>query len=1044
MKRFISLLLVLSIFVLTLAHLSILTIPVGAASGTTPLNSTLYEGTDNYGYTTESSRRVSTASTGHTSLGTLSVNGDNYRVTEYNGYQAVAVTGGSLTFSYAHALKDTSYNGRTWHVGSDSLTTVAGRSVGQSIGDGALVIFKSYDGSGWTNVGVPSVNINNTTVTFTPDGSDVSKGVYYRFVSAAECYYEYTYQSDTVKKYPSYGDAPWYLHTSPAAVGIWILANGWDEPVYSTGYSYTNLAQESIVYVASDAAAVGFRSADTDGVDLSSVGMEDVSPEELKILSKGLSLRDGDTSCSYITLDMLGNTCNKVTCSYNGSTAFNAKNGQTFTDEGRYDFTVTSPFGTTRKTTLYILNPANAAYDQYFGQGLMDQSTRMYSADCPVPLYAAGTAYTILGDAFRPGVYGSILHYADEAAISSETYTVVRTFTDLHQSYTAPLTQSGYYCFDLYSGDPNSAGGQLLHWVFVIAVADSEGYIPSVNYDLLHSIFRSSSYERRVMNVAFPTAGGGSYVFVFPSDQEEEALAFSESIEKRFIETYTDTDGSTYYYYKAAGSTNGIKQRYDDIIELWAALSENARSNVSVGYIIGSEEYGSMTVDQVIENIQTTSLTHDVRVLADDSIRREMMSEEVYLNKFVFTSVADYEVSSVTLIHEDGYEYSIPFGADVSAILDRTGIYTVVERNWASERRYEAVYIHGNDNTAALTLESTVLSKCKDSYVNSMNDGMTFTAHSFSLVSASDRLDSQSLLTVVGEGFRETMLLSEVDNYVIDTVGSYELIFENRVGNQFRIHLTVEPLPILQVNFHDCELPATATTYGCMPDLPVLTREGFTFLGWFDRDGREVTPATFAAEGTVDLYPHFREIPREALVIVTDSFGGHTVYRTTIGEMFPLPAAVAIPGFAVSVTVNGILFSDQFLTVDTESIVISYTYTPIPEETEPNAPPITTPEIGSEPEIETETETEIETEAETETEIEAVADAQTPSEEPHVNIMPVVPIADTEASHETDREETVTDPATDPVSGCSAIVGTSSLLLVLMAVAVAVTFRKKQ
>ena len=1057
MKRLTSLLLLFAVVIMTLAPFSALTVTAADTSDGTALSSVLFEGSDEYGYHPSSDRKVTTASTGHSRLGELRVHGSSYRVTTYHGYQAVAVSGGDISFTFSQALGNSSHNGKEWFVSEDSYTTVAGRSTG-TVGNGALIILKSYDGSHWQHEGVPAVGINNTTQSFSPKGEDVAKGVYYRFLNAVEYGHSYTYQSGTKTVKPSYWDAPWYIHAiSWAAVLIWVEANSYEVPVYSTGYEYTNLLSESTVYVASDAAVVGFRSKDTDTFDLTSLNAEDVTPEKLTVLSKGITLRDGDTSCSYIRLDKLGNTCNKVTCSYNGAPPFTVNDGQILTEAGRYDFTVTSPFGTRRETTLYILDPTNAAYDYYFGNGLMDQSTRMYDPNCPVPLYGTGTAYTILGDANRPGVFGRVLRYADEAAVASETYTVVHTFDDLHQTHRATLDKSGYYCFDLYSGNPETSGGQLIHWVFVLAVADSEGYGPTVNYSLLHSAFRSSSYERSVINVVFPTAGGGNYVFVFPQDQEDEALAFSESIEKRFVETFTDADGNPYYYYKAAGSVNGSKRRYDDLLELWEALDANSRSNCSKGYIIGSEEYASMTVDQIVDNIQTTSLTHDVRVVVDDTVREGLLTEEVFLNGFTFASVADYEVSEVILLHEDGYEYSIPFGVDVSTVLERTGYYTVLEKNWAAERHYNAVYIHGNDNTATLTLESTVLSKCKDSPINQSNDGERRTAHAFSLVSAADRLDSQSLLTVVGEGFRETMLLSEIDHYVIDTVGSYELIFENRQGNQFRIYLTVEPLPTLQVRFHDCGLPAVTAVYGRLPDLPTPTREGYEFLHWVDRNGEAVTDRTFATEDDVDLYPRFRELPREALVIMTDSFGGHTVHHTTVGSSFPLPMVTALPGYTVSVTVNGVPFTGQTLTVDSYSMVVSFTYTPISfGETEPVREAETEPvteadtDAATEPETTPETEPDVELQAQPRSEDERHAKPDTEPETQPDSVpenktasdgnTPAPTIWVVDPSVPDFEDDTVPE---DPRGGCSAVVSASSALLLMMAAAAVVALRKK-
>ena len=91
---------------------------------------------------------------------------------------------------------------------------------------------KSTDGKTWEKTGATSVSIDDKTITFTPDGSDIGAGVYYKFISVSEVFYKY--QSGTKTCYPGYWDAPWYIHVigGAAAVGVWILANGWEEPIY--------------------------------------------------------------------------------------------------------------------------------------------------------------------------------------------------------------------------------------------------------------------------------------------------------------------------------------------------------------------------------------------------------------------------------------------------------------------------------------------------------------------------------------------------------------------------------------------------------------------------------------------------------------------------------------------------------------------------------------------------------------------------------------------------------------------------------------------
>lgn len=861
-------------------------------------NYTIHNMTDNSGYAPSNSNKVSAFCSGHTRLGTLKVSGDIEKKT-YNGVEAYAVYGGEIIFEYKQTWSNKSNGGYDWKLSDDTYTSINGIGTG-TISDGGFLVMKSTDdGATWTKAAT-SVDINGETITFKPDGKDIQTGVMYKFISVCETYY--TYVSGRHKDWK-----------------FWPFSYDW---VNDYADHHENLAQQSIVYVASDSAEVGFYSTATDNYDISGA-FEDVSAETLEILKKGTTLSHNSVSFDQIRVDKLGNSSFDVVCSYNNSSFFTVEDGEIFTQPGKYHFVITTKFLTQRELDLWILNPGDdMAYSQYFGDSFVSQDKRVFDKNSQIPVYMVGSTLNVAPAANVPGLCGHIYRYADAAAVEADQYEIAHTFTDQTEAATITLDQTGIYCADLFAGDPNVCG-EIIHYGFYLIVVDNEDYKPTVNLEMLTSADRHVMLKTSGYAVNFATAGGGSYVFMFEATREgyEAALAFSEAIEHRFIEEY-EANGKKYYYYKAHG-TSGLKERFDSKVELYAAVTNYAKANVNLTYTNNTEAYATMTIDEAVANIENTSIRNDIKVCIDTQTRENLVAEDIILNGYMFYQAAEYESSSVTATAEDGAIYTIPYDTPVETILPGTGRYLITESNWHGTNSYYVTYIAANEVTGSISYvaykDYAEFSGKIDSSVDAVIEANTIT-----LVSAEDKYDTQSIVTISRVGERNNMLLSEVDGYTISEPGLWSITITNRCGFTTTTTVKLTEAPKTEVKFADNDQWDRSVKYGeALGELPEAECYGKVFLGWMV-DGELVNPSTVCTwADEVTLTPWFEA---KAVTVIMNYFGGYSTISAKYGETIALPAAENISGYHFGYwALNGEEIEELVVdTLDTIVLVANY------------------------------------------------------------------------------------------------------------------------
>lgn len=778
------------------ASIPSLILPASAATGTYDCYGTVHEVADNAGYTpSHQTNMVSKTSTGHTSLGRLTITGDVTRE-RWNSYGAFGINGGSVTLEYRFSSGSKTVDNHGWSVSSDTTTAIAGHTVGE-IGTGGIVVLKSFDGGkNWEKTGASMVNMSNgTTFKYTPDGADIGRGVLLRFVIARE--YTCTH----------------FSHRD----GWWFFA----KDVYVT--HYTNLMEFYEVYLASNTATIGLYNKVTDEVDVKKeLDAPDLTPEEVEILRLGSSLRDGSVSLNEIRIDTLGNESFDVQVAHNGRSFYKVGNGTVLRDYGHYKIRVRTQFGKESEMNVWILDPGqDLAYSRYFGTSFVDQSTRIYDDDSEFPVYMKGTKLNLYAEEHLPALYGKVVRYD----LSGKNPVTVADFNGFNGRWDHSCEEGGYVV-QLDAGNRN-ATGEIITYTFQFIVIDDPDYAPQVNEKLLNSPDRKGNLVTGVYTVSLGSAGGGSYLFEFPATKTgyEQALAFAEEIEFRFIQQH----GNEWYYYKSLNHS-GPKSVFKSKADLYEAVHAHALDNVTFEALDHHGLYATISLEKAVEAVEKTSISQDVRVVTDEAVRASLLADLPLLNGFSFEQAAVFETESVVLEDSKGNTIKVPYGVPMEQILSASGHYTVVEKNWHGSTEYEALFFADDDVTARLEL-AVKTGTTEDRVVVSNGNTPSLNGYNVEIMAAEDTLDEHTILIIDSEAGRRQMLLSEATGLVLTEKGAYTLTVKNRLGHSFSCNVVIGTAPVYTLAFRGAKT-STVTFGQPVGELPALTRYGYRLTGW--------------------------------------------------------------------------------------------------------------------------------------------------------------------------------------------------------------------
>lgn len=693
-------------------------------------------------------------------LGELNVVGDSFSDNVYQDIYAVGNTGSFLGLTYCQNVeKEYNFGDAKCNIFDSQIKMIDSFSVETSMHSGAFVLLKSSDGLNWERE-IYLTNINRKSIFYAPDSSDVIKGTYYKLINLVEFRWMDGYRTETT--------------------GIlW-----WTESHEVPNYINFTYKEEFIIYMCNTHPNLKFECGRTSTITFDE---NEYTKEEISLLQNSTTMTDGSVSTTYI--DVIP-TSNYVTYTYNYTGPSGTKNGsfheaKRFDEPGKYEFESADKLGNIQRNTLFIFDlKDDNGFSQLFGEGVCDESKRMFDLTKLVPVYLINKDINLKAiDSFCPARYGSISYFKDENAIANNQFEILKSFNGDRDSYSTTLNRQGYYVLNFQNCDLATTSGDVLQYTFTLYVSGNVYYAPSVNYTMLKDSSRINQLSTKAYGVSLMTTGGGSYQFIFPYSQDfvEEAYNLAVEIEELSVEII-DHNGDKNYFYKSIDNPY-VKTNYVNKVALYEAINKYADLNLSVVYLENDIDFATSIIEpDDLSDLSNRAIKNTVRVITNERVLKAMQTGEVYLNNFKFTQVANYEVDSVKATKSNGQEVVIPFDTNIDTIFNENEKLEITESNWNGTKKYKAIYSQNN------SCEIKAVCNGLNRIFNFSNKGESFSFKTFKFASISDEFDSQTLIAVNNGKTRDVFSMEEIRGLALPK-GKYEITFINRNNQTFDIKI---------------------------------------------------------------------------------------------------------------------------------------------------------------------------------------------------------------------------------------------------------------
>ncbi len=664
--------------------------------------------------------------------------------------------------------------------GKNKNQLVCGVETGE-VGRGALIIQTSHDGKNWENVdrGRYEKGLYTTDYAFhygraenvliyTPSGLEIINGVHIRVLFAYQVY------QASQKEYCDYVEVYQFYLCSNELGAV----------------TFHNLSL----------------------VDTLDETFADADENTVEVYKQAESLEDGAYTATGFQIDKKLNPTVKLKILRDGEAVSNAL--VAYQETGKYDITLTSAVGSTRKLTIYVdrLSPEEAR-KQYFGEGFIS-GKRIFS-EGEYPVYEGGefSYYVAAVDNNILPLYGQIKNLTTGSVIIIEQN---------HDEKTGSISEPGIYQA-IFATSEKALTGELVGdarvFTFqfqVIQQGTAPG--PKVNKELLADYSHSTVTDCNPVyyGLTYSSAGKGNITLAFAT--KAAAVEYAYNYEKGTVEQQENGG------YRYTGSfLVGQKTKFDSTWDLTDAVNYFAEAAVQKHFFDMSDEftYLSMTSEALEKypNLRQLELGRSITIFGDD--QKEILADiealpllndkpyafldpetgeedrGFYSFEFVTDQYGGIDSKNVTITDSEGGQHIIRYSESVGQQLlaDNcpSGIVTVREETMYGDfSEYPAVYIAPGDNTADLTLTYKHGDETKTSIYRASDNGSEITVDSFTITGLNDPLDPYALVIVKHNQDEAAYTANEILNIVCSDPGKYIITCVNRMGYGYTVTLTVD------------------------------------------------------------------------------------------------------------------------------------------------------------------------------------------------------------------------------------------------------------
>lgn len=696
--------------------------------------SSTFQTADNKGYKSEKAESYSMSFNAST-FGNLKISGVQAQGS-YDGKHAYSMDGGSVVgLKYTLNYNKTNINNTVWNLSSDSATSVNGISLnGSSISKGCIILEKKNLSDNDYTILLKEGNVFNSKDNYevtSLSGDDINRGCYYRLSVAYEIY-----RSWTVTK------------------GWWIFK--WT----ATEYEYKNCLETYEFFV-------GRNSCNIQLLDLAEKDYSSYSEDEAQInlIKKGDTLQNGSVTSKGFKVNYLENKSYNVQYSRNGGSYKTASDGTTITQNGKYDIKVTSLFGNTKTTTIYVYNGGtDKGYATYFGDSIF-QGKQITDLTSSLPVYQTGVKIHLNG-------VGNNIPLLRGQIVNQQTQMITKINPSVGEQNIELSTQGVYY-ISLHNADENLAG-TYYSYEFAFVVSNKSTY-PSINRNNILTNYSIFDYDTRHLEVKYTMDTGKVAYICFDKDNYDDAYQFAYAVEKKYI---SEIDNGVYSY-------NG--ETYTDNLALVEAINNVVKTKLSYQYFTKALDNFYVNEDLVGLSIKVDQLNYDKDVYVSTSLNigKMLSKENIVDGNFKFVKAGDNESKSLVAKNVDTDEIiKLQYNTKISKMLNKTGRYLITETNCYGESiNYEVVYANSNETTLTLKVDDV------DVIVN-INNYQVVNGTKITISDIENNFDSDGVVVIANLTTKEVKLYDyeEVINMEFDT-DNYLISMIDRSGNVYSIVL---------------------------------------------------------------------------------------------------------------------------------------------------------------------------------------------------------------------------------------------------------------
>ena len=551
----------------------------------------------------------------------------------------------------------------------------------------------------------------------------------------------------------------------------------------------------------------------------------DIKPEELDLIKKGQTLKDGGIVIDGFSIDKVidGYT---VEIKHNDDDFIVYPGNKKIVLPGKYVIRVKSKLGSTKLITIYNLGKLNENQETsefikelYFGDYYKDSNetgdsflsgNRILSGSSDyfdqlgiklpyswvnVPVFLKGCKYRINNTKYYPKLSGIILRENNGEIETTD-------FETIDEVLNGKFEKAGYYTISLKTS--NDTGYFISFTIKFLLVNEEVG--PYIN-ELLIKSKSQEIYDLKPIYYAVDVECG-KYVYkdengldvekqgiiTYAFSTYENALAFALKYEKKYAIKL-----STGYTYKHCDYIWEI-----DEYDLYKLMLENAKKNVKKSFFSKENEiiYNSISVEYNDDNhskdnayqLSFNSTTNWFIVTNSLDEREALTDRQPFINNYEFINV-DIDSSSIEMINTDTDEhYNIEYDSIVSKQLENqnasTGKYKVIEENCHGIKNEYYVYYISETDESTIVVSTTI--DGIDAIINKEKNGNSIKANSFIINKVNCEYDKHCLIYIRHGNLYEAYDSNDLETISIGQKGIYEIKFVDRLGNRILINLEIE------------------------------------------------------------------------------------------------------------------------------------------------------------------------------------------------------------------------------------------------------------